>query len=284
MPTPSAARTRRRYPFVEASSPTRSRIRSNRSPNAPSRRRARTSSTTLAEAARLGESPLEIRSADDARAFICRVTRAFSDILSNVLFDAPCEETSSSKPTGGLRDACVASTRRWSDALLAETRAEDGDGRGGETAFESLVRRTIMDLGGEETDPKRAMTRALIAMSLSKFTLGSGLKKAYARPDAARRLWTECARRAKAELATQIKALTQGLFCAHHSNDADDVVGDVTREGVDAFAAECVDAVAYARARRRTPSSTSSNARRGDGSTSPRSRRAKTRFERARRA
>ena len=67
-------------------------------------------------------------------------------------------------------DACVASTRRWSDALLAETRAEDGDGRGGETAFESLVRRTIMDLGGEETDPKRAMTRALIAMSLSKFT------------------------------------------------------------------------------------------------------------------
>ena len=200
----------------------------------------------LAEAARLGESPLEIRSADDARAFICRVTRAFSDILSNVLFDAPCEETSSSKPTGGLRDACVASTRRWSDALLAETRAEDGDDRGGETAFESLVRRTIMDLGGEETDPKRAMTRALIAMSLSKFTLGSGLKKAYARPDAARRLWTECARRAKAELATQIKALTQGLFCAYHSNDADDVVGDVTREGVDAFAAECVDAVAYA--------------------------------------
>ena len=63
--------------------------------------------------------------------------------------------------------------------------AEDGDGRGGETAFESLVRRTIMDLGGEETDPKRAMTRALIAMSLSKFTLGSGLKKAYARPGGA---------------------------------------------------------------------------------------------------
>lgn len=208
----------------------------------------------LREAVRLDERPLEIRARDDARRFILDVTEAARDALSSVFFDVSSEEDPSSSsssgktPSGGLRDACVVLTRRWSEALLAESE----DGRG-ETAFESLARRTIMDLGGEETDPKRAMTRALIAMSLTKFKLGAGLKKAYHHApesrdrDATRRLWTECAKKAKTELGTQIKALTQGLLCAYHTNEADDaIIGDVTREGIDAFAAECVDAVAYA--------------------------------------
>jgi len=204
----------------------------------------------LREAVGLGERPLEIRARDDARRFILDVTAAARDALSNVFFDASSEDSSSSRktPSGGLRDACVVLTRRWSEALLSETEESRG-----ETAFESLVRRTIMDLGGEETDPKRAMTRALIAMSLTKFKLGAGLKKAYHHApesrerDATRRLWTECAKKARTELATQIKALTQGLLCAYHTNEADDaIIGDVTREGIDAFAAECVDAVAYA--------------------------------------
>ena len=170
--------------------------------------------------------------------------------------------------------------------------AEDGDGRGRRDGVR--IPRSTNHHGprrGRDRSEARDDARADRDESVHARS-GSGSKKATRARSG--RCPAACSSRSardepRLRLATQIKALTHSILCAPRERRGRRR-RDVTREGsARPTRLQAADRPIVARVRKpcagtTTPSSTSSNARRGDGSTSPRSRRAKTRFERARRA
>jgi len=132
--------------------------------------------------------------------------------------------------------ACSAFVNGWYKTIAAED----------EQSLHAFAQKTLMDLTGDEEDPKCAMVRAIVSIAVAKFKLSPASKSAYLshgqKKEAIRGLHAKLVKDLSKELLTQTKAIKAGIVGLF---DVEDVKDDAyaTEEETENFFNNCTTLV-----------------------------------------
>jgi len=132
--------------------------------------------------------------------------------------------------------ACSAFVNGWYKTIAAED----------EQSLHAFAQKTLMDLTGDEEDPKCAMVRAIVSIAVAKFKLSPASKSAYLshgqKKEAIRGLHAKLVKDLSKELLTQTKAIKAGIV---EMFDVEDVKDDAhaTEDETENFFNNCTTLV-----------------------------------------